>query len=105
MPVLHILLFFIYCLSIHSDYSLYHTDIHELSNLKFDCLYANLIDDGRETDGSYIHNYHLIPYCRRPDNDKELEQEFHLNNENIAQRISFDELRKRNITSEQLLAW
>ncbi|CAM4808908.1 unnamed protein product [Rotaria magnacalcarata] len=105
MPVLHILLFFIYCLSIHSDYSLYHTDIHKLSNLTFDCLYANLIDDGRETGGTYIRNYHLIPYCRRPDNDKELEQEFHLNNENIAQRISFDELRKRNITSEQLLAW
>ncbi|CAF4904298.1 unnamed protein product, partial [Rotaria socialis] len=62
-------------------------------------------DGGREIGGSYIRNYHLIPYCRRPDNDKELEQESHLNHENIAQRISFDELRKRNVTSEQLLAW
>ncbi|CAF4521974.1 unnamed protein product [Rotaria socialis] len=94
-----------YCLSIYSDYSLYHTDIHELSNLDFDCLYAYLVDGGREIGGSYIRNYHLIPYCRRPDNDKELEQESHLNHENIAQRISFDELRKRNVTSEQLLAW
>ncbi|CAF2087466.1 unnamed protein product [Rotaria magnacalcarata] len=105
MLLLRISLVFISCISIHSDYSLFHTNIRQLSYLTFDCLYANLIDDGRETGGSYIRNYHLIPYCRRPDNDKELEQEFHLNNENIAQRISFDELRKRNITSEQLLAW
>ncbi|CAM4917640.1 unnamed protein product [Rotaria socialis] len=105
MLLLRTSLAFISCTSIHSDYSLFHTNIRQLSYLTFDCLYAYLVDGGREIGGSYIRSYHLILYCRCPDNDKELEQESHLNHENIAQRISFDELRKRNVTSEQLLAW
>jgi hypothetical protein len=71
----------------------------------FNCLYAYMVDAGREIGSRYIRNYHLIPYCQRLDSDEELEQVSHLFSENIAQSITFTELKKQGITSEQLLAW
>ncbi|CAF2898433.1 unnamed protein product [Rotaria sp. Silwood2] len=105
MMVVGILLFLISCILTNSHYSLYHSNIRQTSYLTFDCLYAYLIDGGKESGGRYIRNYHLIPYCRRPDDNDELEPVSYLDNDNIAQTITFDELKKQDITSEQLLEW
>ncbi|CAF3311286.1 unnamed protein product, partial [Rotaria sp. Silwood2] len=105
MMAMRILLFLISCILTNSHYSLYHSNIRQSSYLTFDCLYAYLIEGGKESGGRYIRNYHLIPYCRRPDDNDELEPVSYLDNDNIAQTITFDELKKQGITSEQLLEW
>jgi hypothetical protein len=105
MMVMRILLLLICCIPVNSRYSFYHSDIHQTLYPTFDCLYAYLVDAGKEVGSRYIRNYHLIPYCQRLDTVEELEQVSHLFSENIAQTITFNELKKRSITSEQLLAW
>ncbi|CAF3944130.1 unnamed protein product, partial [Adineta steineri] len=57
-------------------------------------------------------NNHLIPYCRRPDDDdddddddEKLEEISKVSYNNIAQKITFKELSKQGITSEQLISW
>jgi hypothetical protein len=102
MMILKALFFLIWCISVNTHYTLYYSDIRQGSYPTFDCLYAYLIDDDRETGKRYIRNYHLIPYCRRPDYDNE-EQD--VITENIEKTISFKELKMQNITSEQLLQW
>ncbi|CAF3150182.1 unnamed protein product [Rotaria sp. Silwood2] len=105
MMIICILFFLISCILTNSHYSLYHSNIRQISYRTFDCLYAYLIDGGKESGGRYIRNYHLIPYCRRPDDNDELEPVSYLSTENIAKTITFDELKKQGITSEQLLEW
>ncbi|CAF4339923.1 unnamed protein product [Rotaria sp. Silwood2] len=103
--VIHILLLLIWCISVNTHYSLYHSDIAEASYSTFDCLHAYLIDRGKETGGRYIQNSHLISYCRRPDHDEEQEHVSYKYGENIAETITFEELKKRGVTSDQLLEW
>jgi hypothetical protein len=105
MMIIHILIFLLSCIYVDTRYSLYQSRIRQASYPTFDCLYAYLIDGGRETGSRYIRNYHLIPYCRRPNIDEKREQFTYTINENIAEAITFDELKKRGITSEQLLTW
>jgi hypothetical protein len=93
------------CISVNARYILYHSDTPQTSYPTFDCLYAYLIEGGKESSSRYIHNYHLIPYCRRPDYDKEQEEVTYKFDENIAETITFGELKKRDVTAEQLLTW
>jgi hypothetical protein len=105
MMTIHALIFLISCISVSTRYSVYHSRIRQSSYPTFDCLYAYLIDSGKETGSRYIRNYHLIPYCRRPDINEEQRQLTHGIKQNIAETITFDELKKRDVTSEQLLTW
>jgi hypothetical protein len=106
MMTMHvILLLLISCISVNTHYSLYHSHISHTSYPTFDCLYAYLIDVGKEIGSRYIRNYHLIPYCRRPDINEKQEQITYIMNENIRESISFGELKKQGITSQQLLEW
>ena len=102
---IHITLFFILCISVNTRFSFYYSHVSHTSYPTFDCLYAYLVDIGKETGASYVRNYHLIPYCRRPDIN-EIQQ--HINytiHENLPNIITFDELKKLGITSQQLLQW
>jgi hypothetical protein len=94
----------LWCISVNGRYSLYYSDIRQGSPT-FDCLYVRLIDAGKESGKAYLRNYHLIPYCRRPDNNEEKDEILYPINANIEKTISFNELKKQNITSEQLLKW
>ncbi|CAF0732950.1 unnamed protein product [Adineta steineri] len=105
MMVIRVLLLLIWCISVNTRYSLHYSDIRQGSYATFDCLYAHLIDGGKENGGQYIRNYHLIPYCRRPDDNEEQDEIIYPVNEGTAEKISFYELKKQNVTSEQLLQW
>jgi hypothetical protein len=105
MMVLNVLLVFIWCISVNTRYTLYYTDIRQASYLTYDCLHAYLIDAGKEKGKHYIRNVHLIPYCRRPDDNEEQDEVLYTVGENIAETITFKELKKRNVTSDQLLKW
>jgi hypothetical protein len=96
---------FSWYISVNTHYTLYYSDIQQGSYLTFDCLYAHLIEEGKESSKPYLRNSHLIPYCRRPDDNQEQGQILYPIKENIAQSISFNQLKKQNITSEQLLQW
>jgi hypothetical protein len=65
-------LLLILCSYVDTHYILYHSHIGQNSNKTFDCLYAYIIEDRKETTKQYIRNSHLIPYCRRPDYDEEI---------------------------------
>jgi hypothetical protein len=72
----------------------------------FDCLYTHIIENDRYKDLSfYVSTDQLTPYCRRPDNDETQEEISVILNENIANKITFNELREQGVTSEQLLNW
>ena len=92
------IIFVISYLSVHARYSLYRTNISSMSYPIYDCLYAYLIDGGKEIGLGYLRNDHLIPYCRRSEMQVQLSS-------NIAQTISFIQLRKQGVTSQQLLDW
>lgn len=95
------IIFLIYSISINARYSLYHSKISQSSYPIFDCLYAHLIDEGKEIGSRYLRNNQLIPYCRRSDqNEKQVQYSSH-----ITQTITFTQLKKQNITSQQLLDW
>lgn len=104
MLKLQLSLLFVCCDFVLSHYSLYRSDIRNDSYPTFDCLYAYLLEGGRESGGRYVQNYQLTPYCRRPDSNEELLQDFEIPEENIEREITFDQLKADGITSEQLLA-
>ncbi|CAF2956872.1 unnamed protein product [Rotaria sp. Silwood2] len=91
--------------AVHTQYSLYYSDIRSGSYLTFDCLYDKFIEGGKNEYSSYIMNKQLISYCRRPDSDEQEEEMSDISDENIANTITFKELSKQGITSEQLLNW
>src|SRR4051812_41965768 len=99
------LLILILLIGVNSNYILYNTDIDQYSNKRFDCLYVYLIEDGKESGKEYIQNDHLIPYCRRADNDQNEEDIFNPIKENIENIKSLKELKKLNISSSELLKW
>jgi hypothetical protein len=103
--IIRLLILLISCITVSTHYSLYRSDPRQASYTTSDCLYAYLIDGGKESGSHYIRNYHLIPYCRRPDDAEEEEQVLYVLNGNIAQTIPFHELKKLGVTSEQLLTW
>jgi hypothetical protein len=104
MITINALFVLICCFSVNTHYTLYHSHIHQNSYPTFDCLYAYFIDAGKETGKRYIQNYHLIPYCQRPESEEQNDIIYPIH-ENIAKTINFKELKEQNITSEQLLKW
>ena len=101
----NLLILLIWCITTNSHYTLYYSDIRPDSSLTFDCIYAYLVDGGKETGKRYIANSHLIPYCRRLDDGEEDEKVSYLAGGNVEKVISFKELKDQNISSEQLLQW
>ncbi|CAF4741191.1 unnamed protein product, partial [Rotaria sp. Silwood2] len=91
--------------AVHTQYSLYYSDIRQSSYLTFDCLYNQIIEGELDEYSSYIINNQLTPYCRRPNYDEKEEEISDILIENIANKITFKELSKLGVTSEQLLNW
>jgi hypothetical protein len=95
MIILNHLFILISFISVNTHYIIYYSHVYQYSNTQFHCLYAYLLENGKETGQIYIRNYHLIPYCRRLD-----EQQNQMNkdpiNENIVKIISFKELKVNN---------
>ncbi|CAF3057943.1 unnamed protein product [Rotaria sp. Silwood2] len=105
MLIMHIMIFLALCNAVYNQYSLYYSNIRPSSYLIFDCLYIQLIEDELNEYSSYIMNNQLTPYCRRPDYDENEEEISDILTENIANKITFKELSKQGVTSEQLLNW
>ena len=104
MMMLKHLLFFIEILSVSNHYILYSSDIRSISSKTFDCLYGYIVESGKEIGKPFIQSSNLIPYCRRLDDNEQVE-DFPPPDQNIAKRISFKELKEQKISSEQLLRW
>ncbi|CAF3320311.1 unnamed protein product [Rotaria sp. Silwood2] len=90
---------------VHTQHLLYYSDIRPSSYLTFDCLYTQTIEGRINEYMTYIMNNQLTPYCRRPDNDENEEVISVILDHNIENKITFNELSKQGITSEQLLHW
>ncbi|CAF4076984.1 unnamed protein product, partial [Rotaria sordida] len=56
-------------------------------------------------DSSQVTIYHLIPYCRRPDQNEIKDHLSNISMNNIDKIITFNELYKQGVTSQQLLEW
>ncbi|CAF3357480.1 unnamed protein product [Rotaria sp. Silwood2] len=105
MLIMYMMIFLALHHAVHTQYSLYYSDIRSGSYLTFDCLYDQFIEGEKNVYSSYIMNKQLISYCRRPDSDEQEEEMSDISDENIANTITFKELSKQGITSEQLLNW
>ena len=100
--LLRLVIFLLSSIAIDTHYSLYQSEISLDPSSIFDCLYAHLIDGGKEIGLRYIRNSYLIPYCRR---EKKNNPNAIPNFSTIAKSIFFAELKKQGVTSEQLLQW
>jgi hypothetical protein len=95
---------FAFYVVLDARFSLYYYDNPQTSYVTFDCIYAHLYDDSQDQSKSFLRKYHLIPYCRRPDINKQQNQIGILNGE-MGRIIRFDELNKQGVTSAHLLTW
>ncbi|CAF4104038.1 unnamed protein product [Rotaria sp. Silwood2] len=105
MLIISVMIFLALYNAVHVQHLLYHSDIRPSSYLTFDCLYTQLIQGELNEYTTYITNNHLTPYCRRPDNDEKEEESSDILDDNIANKLTFNELSKQGITGEQLLHW
>ena len=105
MVVLRMLMILSSYIVVDAHYVLYHSNHRQTLSANFDCLYATWIDNDFVTVEPHISNYYLIPYCRRSDDDVEQDQLDLSMIENFAKKISFNQLKKQNISSQQLLNW
>jgi hypothetical protein len=102
-----------FCAVVDVRFVLYHSNNDQTLSPFFDCLYASWVDDKPYAswvdNEPYSRNYYLVPYCRRPDDGEEEEEEeeklAHISYVNVAQKISFNQLKQDSVTSEQLIAW
>ncbi|CAM4828686.1 unnamed protein product [Rotaria magnacalcarata] len=89
---------------IHCQLNLYSTDrTMDDTSLQYDCLFYRVRHEklAFQELSNIIDN--TIPYCFRPDNETEM---FSSDLTNLSDRIfTFDELRRHNITTQQLLSW
>ena len=81
-------------------YSLYHSDDQKIPSAAFDCLYAVWNGDQSHNSVPFIHNYYLIPYCRRPDS---VEEDPSIDASNNP--ITYGQLKQQGVSSETLLVW
>ena len=104
---MRILLLFASAIVLNARYHLYHSNNHQDVQPIFDCLYAHLIDDYRDQKESYISNYHLIPYCRRPDenDDKPERLLLYTTSNHVENTITFGDLKRQGVSSTQMLTW
>ncbi|CAF1423553.1 unnamed protein product [Adineta ricciae] len=106
MDILHLLIYFTLLNRFFAQQSVFHSHQPALFTFGFDCLYAYLIDDEQYRGTTSDVTYHLIPYCRRPAHDEELKFESSsISSSNVYNSVTFHDLYKSNVTSEQLLDW
>ncbi|CAF2543175.1 unnamed protein product [Rotaria sp. Silwood2] len=105
MLIMQVTIFLALHHAVHTQYSLYYSDIRPSSYLTFDCLYTQLTESQLNEYSTYIRINQLTPYCRRPDNNEKEEEISDTLNENVANKITFKELSEQGVTSEQLLKW
>ena len=76
---------------------MYHLSEADILSLAYDCLYAVWnMNERLTTRTPFIHNYYLIPYCRRPDRHEQ--QLTHASNQHSAV-----EYIQHGVTAEHLL--
>jgi hypothetical protein len=102
MKIIQLLIYLASFFEFDTRYSLYNSVDQQVSSLTFDCLHAYLINDRQEDYEPFMRTYHLIPYCRRPDMDEEQDK---FSDKNVEKMITFADLKKQKVTSEQLLSW
>ncbi|CAF4901435.1 unnamed protein product [Rotaria sp. Silwood1] len=72
----------------------------------FDCLYYEVPDlniQNPKTSNVLKNNYQIIPYCIRPFPESEIYHE--INEENMLSRLTFEELRAKQVTTQNLILW
>ena len=104
MKIVRLLVIFSHCLLLNGRFTLYSTDVRESSSSAFDCIYADLYEDHRDTPTRFTRSIHLIPYCRRPDTDEIIDHPFPTNTK-VSKIIAFTDLKKQGVTSSQLIEW
>ncbi|CAF2718626.1 unnamed protein product [Rotaria sp. Silwood2] len=105
MLIMYVMIFLALHNAVHTQYSLYYSDIRQSSYLTFDCLYNQLLEGQLNVYSSYIMNNQLTPCRRRPDSDEKEEEISDILNENRINNMTFNEFSEENVTSEQLLNW
>ena len=96
---------FIYSKECHSSFHLYNTEIvNDNDQIEHDCLFYQVLDDIVEymDENSFSHPYEVVAYCIRP-----LEREAYSNKipVGLLTNVTFETLRRDNVTSLQLLDW
>jgi hypothetical protein len=92
---------FLFCDSINSTILLYDTNnSHETQ--AYDCIYY---DGGGEVFCNNMESVQSIKYCVRPTEFVSVQRNYSLGCLNGGILISFDVLKKYNITTQQLLQW
>ncbi|CAF4674639.1 unnamed protein product, partial [Rotaria socialis] len=81
-------------------YNLYHTDLMN-NDFSRNCIY-HAINHQLDLDGKKYETRQLIEYCIRPSSNKEYEDVI---NGTIYSVLTFDQLKKQNITTESLVDW
>lgn len=86
------------------NYHLYQSNLFINETGDRDCLDYYILNDIVDYDGQqfYSQTHQIIPFCYRPNNDSYDIENFFIS---IARSISFDELKKSNITSAQVYSW
>ncbi|CAF1451906.1 unnamed protein product [Adineta ricciae] len=99
MQLIQLFIFLSIFLDCYSRYLFYNTN----NEHAFDCLYAHIQYYDVVKNGAYLTLHHLFPYCQRL--DKSETSAIFVLEENVKNRISFQELSRNGITSSQLLDW
>ncbi|CAF2505877.1 unnamed protein product [Rotaria sp. Silwood2] len=86
-------------------FSLYYSNSEWESKSTFDCLYAYIFDYAIDENVRQTANLNLIPYCQRFDHSVEQQQLSVSLYTNVKNNITFAELYRKGVTSEQLLDW
>ncbi|CAF3078762.1 unnamed protein product [Rotaria sp. Silwood2] len=91
---------------VQGKFSLYHTDRTNINYRYFDCLYYEVPDiniQNLRTSNNLKNNYQIIPYCIRPLLESEIYHE--INEGNVLSRFTFEELRAKQVTTQNLILW
>jgi hypothetical protein len=95
------ILFASFCSMMDSRYVLYSSDGLSGAYPGYDCLYARIYGKTFSSVAPFINSYQLLPFCRRSEHDEESEQL----ESGIGVEYRFDDLKRRGVTSHQLLQW
>ncbi|CAF1527103.1 unnamed protein product, partial [Adineta ricciae] len=83
---------------VNASYSLYYSNLRQDSNRTYDCLYSYINDIGETAGKNDLHNYQLVPYCRRLDDNDEQDEVQYPIRENINKTFTFKQLKSENVT-------
>ena len=90
-----------------AQYHIHHTDLISHTDLYYDCLYYKVLDSFLPSNNSANMDTtveQVIPYCIRPLNVNE-RSDLKITRDSISSNLTFDELKEKNITIQQLLSW